>query len=766
VLLLSDRSKGWFPDYPERYVYHQVRDLGITDRIISAVSALEIARIFGCSECVFVGFDAVTTATAEYVDPELFVDPNNSLTRFQRFGEIIKLSLRGMRAGFQHPDGTTAWIKTAPFTVVTLTGDRPEPFALCRKWLLRQTVLPEQWIVVDDGRRPLRWSQYAGADYVRRMPSPGHTIKLNMLQALERIRHDKCIIMEDDDWYAPDYCETMLPLLDQADLVGERSAYYFHHPTMQIVHAPSEHHAAFFKTAFTSSAYLQVRDICRRKRHQCLIDVPLWEKFQGSKILLEERPLAVGIKGLPGRPGTTSGWNRRRRGYRLDVRFRKLRSLIGDDVNDYFKAEDDRYSWLYEKGPYSKPNLSMGRLSKFADWAKITTDLAKQNIVDLGCGPATLSHMLPYKHYTGVDVSSFQTKKNQDHEVRTNVTYVHASIDKLPFKDMEFDLAICTDVMEHVPENQVDRVFKEMFRVASAVMLTIDCAKARLSDRNGKNLHCTVQPLKWWKDKVSKLSIIRYEDYQNKKVTFYCGSGYKSQGVFPNDLYGKRLRRHPDGSVWLARPDKRVEKYMDQHYLRVGRDRRWHYPIKEPESVVSLKGKFKGKPAYIVGKGPTLDNITEADFEDDCPILVLNEAVHKIETLEVANIYLLQQDTGINCRPTRSRMLLHFYIKHLYPEMTERYIFTDTDFGRARHSLTVLVAIAAAKYMGCSEIRLWAFDAAVSGNTNYAKCIGHDPGRTSSGGQERFLTHRQRIEEECQPLPFTFLSKDTGGLQH
>lgn len=773
TLLLSERSAHWFEDYEPRLVYSQTKDLGIQDKIISAVSAIEVARLFGCKEVVFVGFDSLTVGDASYPG-NLWQDPDNSLARFKRFGEILKLSIKGMPARLLHPDGTEEIWDSAPYTIITLTGDRHLPFSLCRKYVLRQTLLPSQWLVVDDGKAPMHWPQYAGAHYVRREPTskdPDHTIKVNMLEALKHVKYDHVVIMEDDDWYPDDFCLAQVCALQHASLVGETGAVYYHWPTSQVVRVESETHAALFKTGFTKDVFELVEDICRTTKGP-LIDVPLWKRFDGKKLLFEQGrpPIAVGMKGLPGREGTTSGWRSNRAGYSRDPGNDYLIKIIGKDVDDYRQlfnqrerkvnknlsyeqSEDERYSWLYEHGPYNKPGISMFRISKFVDWACRTTDLENQTIVDLGCGRGELSKMLPFKHYTGVDLSTYQINKNVEENDRDNVNFVHHSITSLPFDDMQFDVAICMDVMEHVPLNKVDQVLGEMFRVAHSVMLVIDCVPAKLTDKDGSNLHCTIQPPKWWLRKITPLSVIRYQDWQDNKLTLFCGSGFKSQGVFPDTVQGVRLRRHPDGSVWINRGNAQVEKEMDSKYLRVGRELRWHYPIAEPHKIEHLRGKFAGKVCNIIGKGPSLDYIQPSDLADG-PVIAINESIHQMENMIPCpkDLFLMQQDTGINCRPKAATMLLYFYIKHLYPEVKNRYVFTDTDFGRGRHGLTVLVAIACARYMGCTGVRLICFDACVNKKLDYAKCIGHEPVRTSSGDKRRFLTHRRLIDEASQGL--------------
>ena len=41
-----------------------------------------------------------------------------------------------------------------PFTIITPTGDRPDAFELCCKYVQRQTIKPVEWIVIDDGETP------------------------------------------------------------------------------------------------------------------------------------------------------------------------------------------------------------------------------------------------------------------------------------------------------------------------------------------------------------------------------------------------------------------------------------------------------------------------------------------------------------------------------------------------------------------------------------------------------------------------------------
>lgn len=65
-----------------------------------------------------------------------------------------------------------------------------------------------------------------------------------------------------------------------------------------------------------------------------------------------------------------------------------------------------------------------------------------------------------------------------------------------------FDGVICTDVMEHVPEEEVLDVVKDIASLAEQwAFISVCCRPSkhiRFSD--GTNVHCTIHPFAWWKE--------------------------------------------------------------------------------------------------------------------------------------------------------------------------------------------------------------------------------------------------------------------------
>ncbi len=269
--------------------------------------AVELARLMGCGELVLIGFDAWIAAAEGFCRYDL----PHAATDDRLRCEGIKLQLRGLPARFYSAVADRFLpASTAELTVITATGDRPLTLAMGRWWLLRQSLLPAQWIIVDDGQEPLPHSLRWGADYVYRQPAPdevGQTLTKNLLVALSRVRYPRIVLVEDDDWYHADYLRVMNRALDLYDLVGQGEAIYYHYPTAMWHRHPNLRHASLAQTAFTAEAVPSFTEICAQAE-SAFVDMPLWKRLVGKRrVLPGSPPLSIGMKGLPGRRGLGFG---------------------------------------------------------------------------------------------------------------------------------------------------------------------------------------------------------------------------------------------------------------------------------------------------------------------------------------------------------------------------------------------------------------------------------------------------------------------------
>jgi hypothetical protein len=287
-------------------------------------------------------------------------------------------------------------------TVITCTGDRPESFNLLKKWMNNQVKKPTQWIVVDDGKIPIVPSKEF--EYYRRVPSENdykHTLCLNMLEALQHVKSDKIVIMEDDDWYSPIYIDYMNNLLDKADLVGLGNLIFYYPKTHSYMEKKTVKQPAFSQTAFHKNIIPVIRKICDlapKEYELCgkgLIDVFLWKdplkiiykkkeviltttlktangrmmpkgtifpepvpeslkrraltkrgadfiekkvEQEGKKLIVHcDKYITIGMKGMPGRKGLTTHQDENNNKYKVDPDCTLLKTIVKADVQNYLE---------------------------------------------------------------------------------------------------------------------------------------------------------------------------------------------------------------------------------------------------------------------------------------------------------------------------------------------------------------------------------------------------------------------------------------------
>lgn len=71
----------------------------------------------------------------------------------------------------------------------------------------------------------------------------------------------------------------------------------------------------------------------------------------------------------------------------------------------------------------------------------------------------------------------------------------------------KFDGVICTDVLEHCPEEDLGWILEEIFGYATLfVFANVACWPASKRLPNGENAHSTVKPVDWWVNAIRPVS--------------------------------------------------------------------------------------------------------------------------------------------------------------------------------------------------------------------------------------------------------------------
>ena len=65
----------------------------------------------------------------------------------------------------------------------------------------------------------------------------------------------------------------------------------------------------------------------------------------------------------------------------------------------------------------------------------------------------------------------------------------------------KYDLVISTDVLEHIPVENLKQTIEEIFGYSNKwVFVSVCCRKAEAILPNGYNAHATIESAKWWRD--------------------------------------------------------------------------------------------------------------------------------------------------------------------------------------------------------------------------------------------------------------------------
>lgn len=225
-------------------------------------------------------------------------------------------------------------------------------------------------------------------------------------------------------------------------------------------------------------------------------------------------------------------------------------------------------------------------------------------VIDLGCGTGRGSLMLAV--FGGLDVTMVDFAKNcldddikpmletQKHVMR----FVEADLTKRLELDAEY--GFCTDVMEHIPPEQVDRVLDNCLMACHHVYFNISTVDDRCGKLIGHELHLTVQPYEWWLQKFNDRDcVIHWSAKKEDSCSFYV-TAWQS---------GAKITEYGVLNTEVDKIKENVRHNIKQGYTQVT-------PFETNEVEV-----------MILGGGPTMNGFVEEirqKREDGVKLICLN----------------------------------------------------------------------------------------------------------------------------------------------
>jgi SAM-dependent methyltransferase len=142
-----------------------------------------------------------------------------------------------------------------------------------------------------------------------------------------------------------------------------------------------------------------------------------------------------------------------------------------------------QYEILHGQGKF--PGRSM--LQYVPQIADLVAEFKSKKHLDYGCGEGRQWSHERAQNVIGIDIPTLYDPFTSAWNARP--------------KD-KFDGVICTDVMEHVPEDELKGVVEEIASFATQwAFISVCCRPSKhMRFEDGTNIHVTIHPFAWWKE--------------------------------------------------------------------------------------------------------------------------------------------------------------------------------------------------------------------------------------------------------------------------
>lgn len=167
------------------------------------------------------------------------------------------------------------------------------------------------------------------------------------------------------------------------------------------------------------------------------------------------------------------------------------------------------YTRLYAESTYGMNNGTRGRMQLIRNFMTKHAP-APAGLLEVGCGRGEFASSMAA---AGYDVTATEIDKSIASALSPSCALAIAFLPVLPFDDGEFDVVVCSDVLEHLADDdEAESSLAELARVTSRLLLVSAAIHATTAAKylpgDTTPLHLVRHPFDWWRARFEKHCVI------------------------------------------------------------------------------------------------------------------------------------------------------------------------------------------------------------------------------------------------------------------